>query len=339
MEFGYYLPCYWPDMTYPMQHLYREMTREAQFAEELGYSSFTIPEHHFTNALVHPSGLLTAVHIAAHTRRNPIITATTVLPFHNIPVLAGQIAQADCLTNGRIQIGAGRGAYQYEFDRIQVPMEESRERFSDSLDLLVKLLSEQDVTWDSKFYRLPPTTITPRPVQRPHTPIWFAATTPETLDYAAARGFSAMTTPLRESFDKVIAQVNGFRAGRARAASDRQGIRLSMLIMAFVTESRRQTEELVQLALGRHRRFVDVPGTKGEVSRGAIRPYDSDLTAVQIEDNLVIGSPEVVAEKIRRYAALGIDDLQLNMNFGAPHEQVMRSLELFATRVMPAANP
>ena len=48
MDFGYYLPCYWPDMNYPMQHLYREMTREAQFAEELGYSSFSIPEHHFT---------------------------------------------------------------------------------------------------------------------------------------------------------------------------------------------------------------------------------------------------------------------------------------------------
>lgn len=337
MEFGYYLPCYWPDTTFPMQHMYREMTREAQFAEELGYSSFTIPEHHFTNALVHPSGLLTAVHIAAHTRRNPIITATTVLPFHNIPVLAGQIAQVDCLTNGRIQVGVGRGAYQYEFDRIQVPMEEAKDRFSDSLDFLVKLLSEEDVSWDSRFYKVPPTTITPRPVQRPHTPIWFAATTPETLDYAAGRGFPAMTTPLRESFDKVIAQVNGFRRGRERATGDKSHIKLSMLIMAFVTESRQQTEELVQHALGRHRRFLNVFGTSGEVTGGAIRPHDSDLTAEQIGENLVIGPPEVVAEKIRKYAALGVDDLQLNMNFGAPHEQVMRSLELFATRVMPAS--
>jgi len=336
MQFGYYLPCYWPDTSYPMQHLYREMTRQAQYAEDLGYSSFTVPEHHFTNALVHPSALLTAVHVAAHTKRVPITTATTVLPFHNIPQLAGQIAQADCLTNGRIQIGVGRGAYQYEFERLQIPMEEARDRFSDSLDLLVKLLSETDVTWDSRFYKLPRTTITPRPMQQPHTPIWYAATTPETLDYAAGRGFPVLTTPLRESFDKVIAQVDGFRRGRARAAGDQARIRLSMLIMAFVTESRQQTEELVQHALGRHRRFLNVFGTRGEVTAGAIHPYDSDLTAAEIEENLVIGPPEMVAEKISRYTALGIDDLQLNMDFGAPHQQVLRSLELFATRVMPA---
>jgi len=335
MRYGYYLPCYWPDVSYPMQHLYREMTRQAQYAEELGYSSFTVPEHHFTNALVHPSALLTAVHVAAHTRRVPIVTATTVLPFHNVPQLAGQIAQADCLTNGRIQVGVGRGAYQYEFERLQIPIEDARERFSDSLDLLVRLLSETDVTWDSRFYKLPPTTITPRPVQQPHTPIWFAATTPETLDYAAGRGFPVLTTPLRESFDKVIAQVEGFKRGRARASGDTSRIRLSMLIMAFVTETPQQTAELVQHALGRHRRFLNVFGTHGQVTGGAIRPFESDLSPAEIERNLVIGPPDVVAEKISHYAALGIDDLQLNMDFGAPHPQVMRSLELFATRVMP----
>ncbi len=86
MDFGYYLPCYWPDMSYPMQDMYRDMTREAQFAEESGYVSFTIPEHHFTNALVHPNALLSAVHVAAHTKHVPIITATTVLALSQHPV-------------------------------------------------------------------------------------------------------------------------------------------------------------------------------------------------------------------------------------------------------------
>jgi alkanesulfonate monooxygenase SsuD/methylene tetrahydromethanopterin reductase-like flavin-dependent oxidoreductase (luciferase family) len=133
----------------------------------------------------------------------------------------------------------------------------------------------------------------------------------------------------------VVAQVEGFTRGRQRAAGDRARIKLSMLIMAFVTESRRQTDEMVQHALGRHRRFLNVFGTDGEVTGGAIRPYDSDLTAEQIEENLVIGPPELVAEKLARYAALGIDNLQLNMNFGASHEQVLRSLEIFARQVMP----
>src|SRR5581483_679252 len=134
MDFGFYLPCYWPDMRIHMRDMYRDVAVEAQFAEELGYVSFTIPEHHFTNALVHPNALLTAVRIASVTKRAPLITSTTVLPFHDVRILAGEIAQADCLTDGRIQIGAGSGAYQYEFERLQLPIADKRERFDDSLN-------------------------------------------------------------------------------------------------------------------------------------------------------------------------------------------------------------
>ena len=335
MRFGFYLPCYWPDMSVPMQHMYREMISEAQFAEDLGYCSFTIPEHHFTNALVHPDALLTAVHVAAHTKRVPIITATSVLPFHNIPQLAGQIAQADCLTMGRIQVGVGRGAYRYEFKRLQLNFDEARERFGDSLDLLIALLSQEDVSWDSKFYKLPPTTITPRPMQTPHPKIWFAATTPEAIEYAAGRSMPVMTTPLRDSFDKVAAQVGAYHKGRNKSPNPPASQALSMLIMLFVTESKEQTEALAQHALDRHRRFLNVFGGEGEVKGGAIKPFDSDLSLEQIKQNLIIGSPEECIERLKAYAQLGIDEIQLNMNFGAPHAQVMRSLELFATRVMP----
>lgn len=333
MDFGYYLPCYWPDISYPMQHMYREMVREAQFAEDLGYCSLTIPEHHFTNALVHPDALLSAVHVAAHTRRIPIVTATTVLPFHNIPQLAGQIAQADCLTGGRIEIGVGRGAYRYEFERLQISFDESRARFDDSLELLIALLSQEDVSWDSQFYKLGPTTVTPRPVQRPHPKIWFAATTPGAIEYAAGRSFPVMTTPLRDSFDKVVAQAEAFHAGCKAAPGG--GQRLSMLIMLFVTESEEQKATMIHHALGRHRRFVNVFGGAGEVERGAIKPYDVDLSEEDIARNLIIGSPEECAERLQDYAKLGIDELQLNMNFGASHAEVLRSLELFATRVTP----
>ena len=334
MDFGYYLPCYWPDTSYPMPDMYRDMTAQAQFAEQAGYVSCSIPEHHFTNALVHPSGLLSAVHVAAHTKRIPIITATTVLPFYNIPALAGHIAQADCLTNGRIEIGVGRGAYRYEFKRLQIPFDESRARFDDSLELLIALLSKEDVTWDSTFYKLPATTITPRPAQKPHPRIWFAATSPEAIEYAAGRSFPVMTTPLRESFEKVRAQAEAFKRGHRRAGSIPSS-RLSMLVMLFVTESRKQTDMLIEHALGRHRRFVNVFGGEGEVERGAIKPYDVDLSREDIEKNLIIGSPEACLEKLEAYRALGVHNMQLNMSFGASHAEVLRSMELFASRVMP----
>lgn len=335
MEFGYYLPCYWPDMSVPMHHMYREMVCEAQFAEELGYCSLTIPEHHFTNALVHPDALLSAVHVAGQTKRIPIVTATTVLPFHNVPQLAGQIAQADCLTGGRIEIGVGRGAYRYEFARLQIPFDEARERFDDGLELLIALLGQEDVSWDSKFYKLGPTTITPRPMKKPHPRIWFAATTPGAIEYAASRAFSVMTTPLRGPFELVEAQTVAFKAGRSKAKTVDPLQAFSMLIMLFVTESKEETDRMIRHAMERHRRFLNVFGGEGDVVRGAITPYESDLTEDEIRKNLIIGSVDECAERLQDYARLGIDQLQLNMNFGAPHARVMRSLELFATRVAP----
>ena len=335
MDFGYYLPCYWPDTSYPMHRVYADMTVQAQYAESAGYSSLSIPEHHFTNALVHPSGLLTAVHVAGQTKRIPLVTATTVLPFHNIPILAGQIAQADCLTNGRVQIGVGRGAYRYEFKRLQIPIDEARARFDDSLNLLIELLSKKDVSWNSQFYTIPPTTITPRPVQDPHPPIWFAATTPEAIEYAAARGFSVMTTPLRESFAKVRAQAEAFHRGHSKAES-RSDQRLSMLIMLFVSRDAQQKETMINHALGRHRRFLNVFGGEGEVEGGAIKLYESDLTAREIEQNLIIGTPEHCIEKLQEYRALGIHNIQLNMSFGATHDEVIDSMKAFAQRVMPS---
>jgi alkanesulfonate monooxygenase SsuD/methylene tetrahydromethanopterin reductase-like flavin-dependent oxidoreductase (luciferase family) len=335
VDFGFYLPCYWPDMTIPMQDMYREMTTEAQHAEALGFVSFTVPEHHFTNALVHPSGLLTAVHIAAATRHAPVITATTVLAFHDIRILAGEIAQADCLTGGRIQIGVGSGAYQYEFERLELPMHDKRERFDDSLRLLTRLLSEEDVSWDSPYYRFPATTITPRPMQTPHPPIWYAAMTPPSIEKAVMAGFNVITTPLREPFAKVIEQAGSFFAGVAKAAAPARDLRLSMLVMLFVTEDEAQKQRMLDHAMGRHRRFVNVYGTPGEVVGGAITPHDTDLTLDDIEMNLIIGPPEHCRAKLEAYAALGIHNLQLNMNFGASHAEVMRSLERFAAEVMP----
>jgi len=335
MDFGFYLPCYWPDTAVPMQHMYREMTAEAKFAEDLGFVSFTIPEHHFTNALVHPNPLLTAIKVAENTRHAKLITSTTVLPFHDVRVLAGEIAQADCLTNGRIEIGVGRGAYQYEFERLQIDPATAPDRFRENLNCLVKLLSEEDVSWDGQYVKFPPTTITPRPVQKPHPPIWFAAMTPGGIDYACSLAMSVLTTPLRDPFKRVREQAGSFKSSAAKYWGDNHRLKLSMLIMLFVTTSEADAKEKAALAMGRHRRFLNVYTTKGTVERGAIVPMESDISIEDVERNLVIGPPELCIEKLKMYEAEGIDNMQINMNWGTSHRDVMRSLEAFATKVMP----
>src|SRR5580698_1375497 len=211
MDFGFYLPCYWPDTSYHAADMYRDVVREAQAAEDIGCISLSIPEHHFINYLVHPSPLLTAVRVAAATRAIPIVTAVLVLPFYDMRRLAGEIAQADCLTGGRIQLGVGRGAFRYEFDAFGVPVEEARERFDDALNLLIKLLSETEVSWDSKYHRFGPLT-------RP------------TIMAAVRRGFHVMTTPLRDTMDAVRMQAGAFFDALPHGSRQR----FSMLRMGYV---------------------------------------------------------------------------------------------------------
>jgi len=333
MQFGFYLPCYYPDLSYPAQQLYRDTIDEAKLAEELGFISLTIPEHHFINYLVHPSPLLTAVKVASETRHIPLISAVLVLPFYDMRRLAGEIAQADCLTDGRLQIGLGRGAFGYEFDRFNIPFSESRERFDDSLDLLIKLLTEEEVSWDSKYYKFDPITIVPRPLQKPHPKIWIAALSEASIAASVRRGFNVMTTPLRDPIEVATMQANAFI--NALPKGNPLGQKHSMLRMGFVTKNEADTQAKLQVALENHRRFVNVFDTKGTVEGGAIVPLDVPETLEDIRRSLIIGSPQECVDKIAHYAELGIDDIQVNMNFGASHAEVMDGLERFAVHVMP----
>lgn len=333
MQFGFYLPCYHPDTTFPVSQLYRDTIEEARLAEELGFISLTIPEHHFINYLVHPSPLLTAVRVAAETKSIPLISAVLVLPFYDIRRLAGEIAQADCLTEGRIQIGVGRGAFRYEFDRFNIPVAESRERFDDSLNLLVKLLSEEEVGWDSRFYKFDPLTITPRPMQKPYPKIWVAALAEAAIAGTVRRGFSVMTTPLRDPFEAARKQADAFLS--ALPPGNPKDQRHSMLRMGFPTKSDADTMDKLRLAHENHQRFVNVFETAGTVSGGRIEPLPVEETLEDIRRSLIIGSAQECVDKIAHYAELGIDDIQLNMNFGASHADVMEALERFALHVMP----
>lgn len=333
MQFGFYLPCYHPDTSFPASQLYRDTIEEAKLAEDLGFISLTIPEHHFINYLVHPSPLLTAVRVAAETKSIPLISAVLVLPFYDVRRLAGEIAQADCLTGGRIQLGVGRGAFRYEFDRFNVPVEESRERFDDSLNLLIKLLSEEEVSWDSKYYRFEPLTVTPRPVQKPYPAIWVAALAEAAIAGTVRRGFNVMTTPLRDPFEAARKQADAFLS--ALPPGNPRNQRHSMLRMGFVTRSDADTMDKLRLAHENHQRFVNVFETAGSVKGGAIEPLDVRETLEDIRRSLIIGSPQECVDKIAHYDALGIDDIQVNMNFGASHKDVMEGLERFAVHVMP----
>jgi len=336
LDFGFYLPCYWPDLTRPADQLYSEMLAQARHADELGFVSVSIPEHHFINYLTHPSTLLTAVKVAAVTSRVKILTAIIVLPFYDVRRLAGEVAQTDCFTDGRLQIGVGRGAFRYEFDRLGVKFEDSREMFVDSLQLLIKLLTETDVAWKSRYYEFDSLTTMPRPVQKPHPPIWVAAVAPEAIYSSVKFGNHVMTTPLRDPFEAAKAQAEAFFKAVDEDGEKARHLKLSTLRMIYVGRTEADIRAKRRLALENHKRFTDLYETPGHVIAGAVQPLESiALTEDELEKALIIGSPDYCLDKLMKYGELGIHNMQVNSSFGASHDDVMRSMELFASHVMP----
>lgn len=335
MEFGFYLPAYWSDPTYPMDRMYSDMVEQAILAEQLGFQTLWIPEHHFINLLVHPNPLLMGVRVAAATRTIRIGTSVLVLPFFDMRRLAGEVAQADNLMGGRLELGVGRGAFKYEFDRYGVKVEDSRDIFDESLALLERLLTQSHVSSDTDAYRFAELTITPRPLQQPLPPVWIAAVTPEAVYHSARRGYHVMTTPLRSPFEDAKRQAESFHRGRSESGKPASAQRLSLLRMGYVARDRADVEQKLGLAAQNDRCHHNVRTTDGDVVQGMIQGSDSGRSRAEIEDALVIGSAEQCREKVAAYAQLGIDEFIVNMGFGASHADVMRSMETFAAEVMP----
>jgi alkanesulfonate monooxygenase SsuD/methylene tetrahydromethanopterin reductase-like flavin-dependent oxidoreductase (luciferase family) len=314
--------------------MYDEMVEQAVLAEHLGMSSLWIPEHHFVNLLVHPSPLLSAVRVAAATKSIRIGTSVLVLPFYDVRRLAGEIAQADQLMKGRLEIGVGRGAFKYEFDRFGVSVADSRERFDQSLALLENLLRQSNVSCDTPSYRFQPLTITPRPYQTPQPPIWIAAVQPEAIYQSARRGYNITTTALRAPFEEAKRQAEAFHKGRAETGSTRAP-RLSMLRMGFACRDRAEIDQKVAMAAGNDQRHHNLRSGDGEVIDGAIVPHASGRSLADVEAALLIASASELVDKLGAYAELGVDEFILNMSFGASHRETMASMELLAASVMP----
>ena len=155
----------------PNQFL-RDVLEECVAAEELGYHSAWVPEHHFGLFGCLPAPATFLAYVAARTKRIQLAPATVLLPCDHPLRVAENFALLDLLSDGRAVFSAGRGYDKREYDAFEVPFEESRDRFAQGLDLLRTAWTKEEFTYKGRFYSIPePVTCLPRPVQKPHPPI------------------------------------------------------------------------------------------------------------------------------------------------------------------------
>ena len=331
MRFSIQLSAYYPDKNYGGDRVYADMLEQARLADRLGFESVAITEHHLINILMMPAPLQFAVKLAGETGRLKIITAVAVLPLHDMRVYAGELVCASLFTDGRLMLGVGRGAFAYEMRRLGVSLESSREKFDESLDVLQALLTEEEVSWQGKYYRFEPLTIMPRPVFE--LPIMLSALAPEAIYHCARRGFHVLTTPL--SGDHHLQQVDAFKRGREAAGDAGERLTLSLSRVAFAARSRADQERKIRLAHDYYSRFDNVFTGPGIVDSGLIRPLPRKMTLQQTADSLIICTPPEMVDKLAHYAQAGVDRFILNINFGAGQAETLDAIQRFAAHVMP----
>ena len=152
------------------------MMEQIEFAEELGFDSVWLAEHHFTRYGIVPSGCRhgsMGIYAAARTKRIRIGTGVSVLTFHNPIFVAEETALLDALSQGRLDFGVGRGQVVYEYGNLNVDYNTRSERFSEILDVILGLWRRRpDSATTASFYHVDDMTIAPVPVQQPHPPVY-----------------------------------------------------------------------------------------------------------------------------------------------------------------------
>ena len=338
MKFSIQLSAYYPDHEMGGKVLYDNMLEQAVMADKMGFDAVSITEHHLINILLMPAPLQFAVKIASMTKHVKILTSVVVLPLHDMRVYAGEVVCADIFTDGRLMLGVGRGAFGFEMNRMGVPLESSREKFDESLDVLQALLTRHEVSWDGKYYKFDPLTIMPRPATPGGPPIMMGVLVPEAIYHCTKRGFHIQTTPLSATHEKMMEQVNAFNRGKSELGEAGKDLTLSLSRVAFVAKDEADRKQKIQLTHDYYGKFDNVFTGDGIVKDGLIEPIPRKVSIEQTEQNLHICTPSQMIDELSPYAEAGVDRFILNVNFGASQEETLECIQRFSEEVMPAFN-
>ena len=335
MDANHFLSAYYPDTSYGGKRLFDDMVEQAKAAERLGYHGVTLPEHHLINVLLTPSPLQMAVKLACDTERLELVTSVAVLPLRDMRIFAGEVIQADILTDGRLVLGVGRGAFAYEMGRLGSPIEESKARFDESLDVLIALMTTEEVSWDGDYYQFEPLTVMPRPMTQPMPRMMIAVMNPPGIAASTRRGFDIQTTPLAGRPELFRAQIAAHKEAKAEMGDAGRHLRIMMSRIVYCTDSEAQTREMVQRAYDYYSRFDNVFTGPGTVRNGNVEPLPRTQTIQELEQNLIICQADEMLDRLAEYAEAGIDELILSSNLGQPQGDHLEAMERFAGAVLP----
>jgi alkanesulfonate monooxygenase SsuD/methylene tetrahydromethanopterin reductase-like flavin-dependent oxidoreductase (luciferase family) len=327
--------------------LYDDYIRQSCYAEEHGFDSAWVLEHHFTDLYSWcpaPEILLTA--IAARTSTIRLGCGVCLLPYHNPVTVAERYAMLDHLCHGRLEFGIGRGtAFEWNAFR-EEPVDAGRGIMYEALEVVLKCWTGEEFTHDGAFYKVKsPINVIPKPLQRPHPRIHAAITSPESAHLYGERGFEGLGISRVNPIGEIRRQVADFRGARSRSAPGPGEV--SVLADIHCAPTDREADERFSpyhrwffTWMGRTY-FTDPEALKAGAAAGNIFVRyivgEAGFEDFKANGMVISGSPATCIKALREYREAGVDRVICQFKLGLmPHEETMASMDLFAKEVMPA---
>tara|TARA_B110000503_G_scaffold31596_1_gene51091 strand:+ start:5249 stop:6280 length:1032 start_codon:yes stop_codon:yes gene_type:complete len=312
-----------------------------QMADKAGFEVAWAAEHHALEMTIAPNPFQIMTWWAAHTDNIRLGCGVANASYWHPINLAGEAAMVDLLSGGRLELGLGSGAYQREFDRMRPGLDQKdSHRYMQEMLPLVRELWKGDVEHNGENWQFPKATSCPKPVQD-NVPMWVAARSPATFDYAVANDCNVMCWPLTMPFSEAEKYKTQLDESIAKAGGWTGTFALMRHTSVYDTEDdRTATLGAIRNALGK---FGNLMMKKGDVVNGFPESIPlKDLAGnvrvnpAMLEENLTFGDPDTVIAKLRAYEDLGVDAYIYYASMGLDMAVQKRSLQLFIDRVMPA---
>jgi alkanesulfonate monooxygenase SsuD/methylene tetrahydromethanopterin reductase-like flavin-dependent oxidoreductase (luciferase family) len=349
-----------PGHSVPDAQVWREELQLVAQAEALGFDSVWGTEHHFTDYQVTPNPLQLLTWVAARTEHVKLGTMAVVLPWHDPVWVAEQVAVLDVVSGGRVILGLARGLGRVEFDGFRIPMDESRERFIESAQIIRQGLETGYVEYDGKHFKQPRRELRPGPLHSFHGRTYATAVSPESSRIMAELGLGILIIAQKPwetvasdliEYQKVYREVNGEEAPPTIASA-----------FVFCDPDSKRAEDMAYQHIGNYYRSVlkhyelmgdHFAGKKGyefyEHMSGTLSRHGEDDASRFFTDLSVWGTPDQCIEKVEhlrkivgaesftgffRYSDMSFEEAERNVRFFA--HTVMPRLQAMAPLPRPA---
>ncbi|MCH2173245.1 LLM class flavin-dependent oxidoreductase [Myxococcota bacterium] len=339
-------------------------------ADKAGFDAFWAPEHHCLEEYSHSSAShLSCLAVGMLTENIRLITGIfNLCPAINHPVrVAEQIATIDILTNGRVELGTGRGSGSTEVNTFGIQNEETRDMWLEAIRAIPKMWTQDLFSWDGKYFSVPERCVLPKPVQKPHPPLWVTATNPGTVETAARMGLGVaifnfsdpeLLRPLVEIYKDNIEKaepVGEFVNNKimtitpamclddseeARSVYATNGGEITPHFAVYFDTipdfAQRLSKEPRPISQTRIRELIAEAASDPSIP--GVFDYDQATPEHLNQNGICAGNPEEVIATAKRFEAVGLDQLVMIPVTGwkCPHEKTIESVGVLGEKVLPA---